>query len=102
MTTDSDTFYSLVTYFHTKIPLIYETSGMDYYFVLPNMSPGAPIDPAKAGQLQDMLIFPEVKIEDIMKAIDPLWKDIQTADWATGLVYVFGIPTMFPSFMEGG
>lgn len=96
-TANSDTFWSLSTYFHTHLPAISDAGGMGYpiYFAnLSQMIPGNDI-----GQVTGTFIFPERTTDQVHAVMDPLVTGLNDSDWAIDPVYGSGNSQEFESHL---
>lgn len=92
----SDTYDSLVAYFHTHVPRINEQGGMGYHFLVPGRSTK---DPALADSYlwAGIWEFPNKTEAYVNQIMAPLVKGIMTADWAKDPIVISANTTYFAS-----
>lgn len=92
---NSDTFWSLLTYFHTQIPRISEAGGMGYHYLTRGSSLGQPdIDLITGGWM-----FPQKTIDQAQQIIASLEAGLNTSSWSQDSVYASGTYTTFDNAM---
>lgn len=94
-TADSDTFWSLVAFFHTQLPSLSESGVMGYYYAEPNTAT-AP-DMAQRGTLFGIWIIPEKSVAQTNAIIKPIEAAISSSNWPDS-VSVTGFGTEDPDF----
>lgn len=97
-TANSDTYWSLVAYFHTQIPRISEAGGMGYHYVIPGNALG---DPSLTDSylLAGFWMFPNKTEEHVNKTLLPFYEAVSKADWAVDPIYPQANNTFVPSVM---
>lgn len=78
-TSNSDTFWSLVAYFHNQLPDLSDNGAMGYYFIFPNNSEvqPPPLDPARLGSIFGVWIVPNKTVEESLKIFAPMEEAIR-------------------------
>ena len=94
-TADSDTFWSLVSFFHTQLPSLSESGVMGYYFAAPNVATEP--DPAQRGKVNGLWIIPEKTVAQANAIIKPVEAAISSSGWQDR-VSVVGFGTEAPDF----
>ncbi|KIX08730.1 uncharacterized protein Z518_03387 [Rhinocladiella mackenziei CBS 650.93] len=81
-TGNTDTFWSLVTYFHSQLPAINDKGVMGYYWIIPDAGVSDP-NPATRGQIFGAWFVPEKSPEEATKIISPMEQTIRnnTRNW---------------------
>jgi len=97
-TANSDTFWSLVAYFHTQIPRISDAGGAGYHYAVPGASLG---DPSLTDSyvLAGLWMFANKTEEHVNKTMSPLYAEIANAAWAVDPVYPQANNTFVPDVM---
>jgi hypothetical protein len=70
-TANSDTFWSLIAYFHSQLPELSDAGAMGYYYMTPNNSLGQP-DPARQGMLAGGWFLPNKTVQQTKQIVAPL------------------------------
>lgn len=94
-TANSDTFWNLLTLFHSYLPSISEAGGMGYYFAWPLQT--AEPDPLKAAKLVGTFLMPNKSPSEAVAIMAPMDAAINNAKWPAKVFSSnFSIP--YPSF----
>ncbi|KAJ9613552.1 hypothetical protein H2200_003494 [Cladophialophora chaetospira] len=70
-TANSDTYWSLIAYFHSQLPELSDAGAMGYYFMTPNNSVGQP-DVARQGMLAGAWFLPNKTVQQAREIFAPL------------------------------
>ncbi|OCT45356.1 isoamyl alcohol oxidase [Cladophialophora carrionii] len=70
-TANTDTFWSLLAYFHSQLPELSDAGAMGYYYMTPNNSLGQP-NPARQGMLAGGWILPNKTVQQTNRIFTPL------------------------------
>lgn len=92
----SDTYDSLVAYFHTHIPRINDQGGMGYHFLVPGRSTGDPLL-ADSYLWTGIWEFPNKTEVFVNETMAPLVNGISTAGWAKDPIVISSNTTYFAS-----
>jgi len=95
---NSDTFWSLASYFHTQIPRISEAGGAGYHYALPGALSG---DPGLTDShiLAGFWMFSNKTEEHVNKTMLPFYTEVAGAEWAVDPVYPQTNNTFVPDVM---
>ena len=74
-TATSDTFWSLIAYFHSQLPDLSDAGVMGYYFISSNNS-ASTSDPARQGTLTGAWILPQRSVEQAQAIFAPMEKNL--------------------------
>ena len=94
-TADSDTFWSLVGFFHAQLPSLSESGVMGYYYVEPSVA--SELDPAQRGKVSGLWIIPEKTVAQTNAIIKPVEAAISLSGWQDR-VSIVGFGTEVPDF----
>ncbi|OAP62842.1 hypothetical protein AYL99_02069 [Fonsecaea erecta] len=99
-TANSDTFWSLVAYFHNQLPELSDAGVMGYYFIMPNNS-AAQSDPARMGSVWGIWLVPHKTIEEAQKILMPMEQTISnnSHNW-TDVVFLSNSSVAVPDFTK--
>lgn len=95
---NSDTYWSLVAYFHTQVARISEAGGMGYHYVVPGSSLGDP-SLAESQVLAGLWVFPNKTEEHVNKTLLPLYEEVAKADWAVDPIHPQANNTFVPNII---
>lgn len=94
-TADSDTFWSLVADFHTRLPDLSDSGVMGYYYAIPNDTSEA--DPATAGKVMGIWLVPQKTVAQVRALIRPMEVAIGASQWPDKVV-ISSLATQHPDF----
>ena len=105
---DSDTYWSMIAFFHSQLPKISAAGGMGYYFMLSNKSASAPSsgdqkpNPGSDGILYGLFLFPNpTSVQGVENIIDMLLtSEFHNASWATDPITGGAKPSIYTDFMR--
>ncbi|KIW86249.1 hypothetical protein Z517_01644 [Fonsecaea pedrosoi CBS 271.37] len=99
-TANSDTFWSLVAYFHNQLPELSDAGVMGYYFIVPNNSAAQP-DPIRMGSVVGFWFVPNKTVEETQQILTPLEERLRnnTYNW-TDTVFVESIAVPVEDFTK--
>jgi hypothetical protein len=78
-TADSETFWSLVAFFHTQLPSLSESGVMGYYYAVPNVTTEP--DPAQRGKVYGIWVLPEKTVAQANAILKPMEAAISSSNW---------------------
>jgi hypothetical protein len=94
-TADSETFWSLVAFFHTQLPSLSESGVMGYYYAVPNVTTEP--DPAQRGKVYGIWAIPEKTVAQANAILKPMEAAISLSNWPDK-VFVEGVGIENPDF----
>lgn len=94
-TADSDSYWSLNTYFHTQLPQLSESGLMGYYYGVPSF-PGE-TNSSISGKVMAMFLAPEKSPTEVQDIMNPIEQHILAAKWGDP-VYISHIVDDFSDF----
>ena len=94
-TADSDTYWNLITLFHSFLPSISESDAMGYYYARTYVD--SEVDPGKRGQLAAIFLLPEKTAAEAERIIAPLEAAVNNSNWDDN-VYLDKATTTYPAF----
>ncbi|KIW33495.1 uncharacterized protein PV07_00341 [Cladophialophora immunda] len=99
-TANSDTFWSLVAYFHNQLPELSDAGIMGYYFITPNNS-ASQSDPARMGSVSGFWFAPNKSVEETQHILAPMEQTIQknAYNW-TDAIFVSNVSAPVPDFTK--
>ncbi|KAH0848534.1 FAD binding domain-containing protein [Fonsecaea pedrosoi] len=99
-TANSDTFWSLVAYFHNQLPELSDAGVMGYYFIVPNNSAAQP-DPIRMGSVVGFWFVPNKTVEETQQILTPLEERLRNNiyNW-TDTVFVESIAVPVEDFTK--
>lgn len=92
---NTDTFWSMLAYFHAHIPRISEAGGMGYHYLVHGSSVGMPDVDIIAGAW----FFPTKTVEQMTAVLKPLSVGINTSSWAVDPIYQTANTSIVPDAM---
>lgn len=78
-TAKSDTFWSMVAYFHSEIPRLVESGFMGYFYVTPLQA--ASQDSSVQGRLYGEWIAPELTLDQVQTLLAPIEDHMKASGW---------------------
>jgi hypothetical protein len=94
-TADSETFWSLVAFFHAQLPSLSESGVMGYYYAVPNVTTEP--DPAQRGTVYGIWAIPEKTVAQANAILKPMEAAISLSNWPDK-VFVEGVGAENPDF----
>ena len=91
-TAASDTFWDMVTVFHTNLPNLSESGVMGYYYVEPNLAD----DPSRGGVIGSFLL-PEKSPSEANDIFAPLLQQFVSSNWSDAIA-TSNTSTVAPSY----
>ncbi|QKX59036.1 uncharacterized protein TRUGW13939_06166 [Talaromyces rugulosus] len=92
-TANSDTFWSLLAYFHQQLPMLSDSGAMGYYFVEPTVNSTA------VGMIAGGWFFPEKTTDQAKAIVSPMEKVILSyPSWAKDPIVGGGFPEEMDDF----
>lgn len=99
-TADSDTFWSMIAYFHSQLPDLSDAGAMGYYYMTPNNSASQP-DPARQGMLYGAWLLPNKSSQETQQILGPFEQTLKnnTFGWADGIL-ISNTSLAFPDYTK--
>lgn len=99
-TANSDTFWSMIAYFHSQLPEISDAGVMGYYWMTPDNSAGQP-NATSEGSLYGAWLLPNKSPQQTKQIIEPLEQTLKnnTFGWADD-VLVSNTTYTFPDYTK--
>ncbi|KAK5083506.1 hypothetical protein LTR05_006008 [Lithohypha guttulata] len=94
-TADSETFWSMLTYFHSEIPRISEAGGMGYHYLVRGVTIGIP----EVDMLTGGWFFPQKTVEQMNVVLNPILATINASSLGPDTIHVSSNDSVFEAAM---